>query len=544
MLASISASRQEMLYPVPAHSGSGWLSRIRHAAWLGLWASERQFARAARDPQAAQWNLLQRMLAANANTQYGRAHGFDKISSLKMYQANVPVVDYEALKPWIAQITARKSGVLTAEAVHALRRSAGASGAPKVIPQTDGLLDQVGAAMRPWLHSWLAAAPSLLRRTFYWEMAPARRDALHSQAGVPYSSEDPANFLGGIAGWSLHAHLAVSPQVQHMAHVSRWRRTLLHSLLASERLGAMFLSNPAHMLELMQNLSDDLPEQLERLPKARAQQIRDGLDTHGRLCGPALWPHLRAIACWRDGPSAALLTELQRYFPNVSWRSAPIATKEGILTVPLWNVRHGAPLAVTSHFFEFVDVQEPRKLPLLAHALKEGGTYLPIITTAGGLYRYQTHDAVACVGFHQNLPLLRYVDKAAPVGNLHGEQLAPHEVRQAIDETTKKLKMSHTFAMLAPLPSPAQRYCLYIDTGASDATLGQLASTLEEALCRGYPYWYGRHNHHLEPVQVRRVKNGWQRYQRAMQDFSVPAWEVKATALDTRSIWPMVFIDA
>ncbi len=544
MLTTVSESRQEMLYPVPTHSGAGWLSRVRHAAWLGLWAGERQFSHAARDSQGAQWGLLQRTLASNASTQYGRAHGFDKITSLKMYQASVPVVDYETLKPWIAQITARKSGVLTQEAVHALRRSAGNGGPPKLIPQTHGLLDQVGAAMRPWLHSWLTAAPLLLRRTFYWEMAPARRDALHTHAGVPYSTEDPADFLGGVAGWSLRAHLAVSPKVQNMAHVARWRRTILHSLLASEHLGAMFLNNPAHMLELMQHLEDDLPDQLERLPKARAQQIRDGLDAHGRLCGPALWPHLRAIACWRDGPSAALLPELQRYFPNVSWRSAPIATKEGVLTVPLWNVRQGAPLAVTSHFFEFVDVQEPRKLPLLAHALREGGVYLPIITTAGGLYRYQTHDAVACVGFHRNLPLLRYADKAAPVSNLHGEQLAPHEARQAIVQTTQNLKMSHSFAMLAPLPKPAEGYCLYIDTDASDATLAQLAPMLEEALCRQYPYWYGRHNHHLERVQVQRVKNGWQRYQRAMQDFSVPAWEVKATALDNRSIWPMVFVDA
>lgn len=305
----------------------------------------------------------------------------------------------------------------------------------------------------------------------------------------------------------------------------------------------MFLSNPAHMLELMQYLEEELPDHLQRLPTARAQQIRDGLDKYGRLCGPALWPHLRAIACWRDGAAAALLPALQRYFPNVSWRSAPVALKEGILTVPLWNVRNGAPLAATSHFFEFIDVQEPRRVPLLPHALKEGGVYLPIITTAGGLYRYQTHDALECVGFYQQLPLLRHVDKAAPVSNLFGEQLAPYQVRRAVTQVTGALKIAHTFAMLAPMPEPAQTYCLYIDTPASDADLTRLAAALEEALCREHPYWYSRHNHQLEAVRVQRVKDGWVRYQRAMQDFAVPAWDVKASALDTRAIWPMVFID-
>lgn len=170
MLTTICESRLEMLHPANSHHGAGWLSPIQHAAWLGLWAGERQFARAARNVQDAQWGLLKRVLASQAASQYGRGHGFDKITSVRQFQANVPVVEYETLKPWIAQIAGGRRNVLTCDTVHALRRSAGHGGAPKLLPQTDGLLQQVGAALRPWLHSWLTGAPSLLRRTFYWEM--------------------------------------------------------------------------------------------------------------------------------------------------------------------------------------------------------------------------------------------------------------------------------------------------------------------------------------------------------------------------------------
>ena len=89
---------------------SGW------AAILGAARVESEhFERACNDPRAAQIALLKRILADNADTEFGRAHGFDVIHSTEQFRAQLPIRDYDALRPWIERAAAGESDLLTAE---------------------------------------------------------------------------------------------------------------------------------------------------------------------------------------------------------------------------------------------------------------------------------------------------------------------------------------------------------------------------------------------------------------------------------------------
>ena len=56
-----------------------------------------------------------------------------------------------------------------------------------------------------------------------------------------------------------------------------------------------------------------------------------------------------------------------------------------------------------------------------------------MVTTGGGLYRYQLHDEVEVVDFENECPLVRFVGKSDRVCDLVGEKLADAHVRGALE---------------------------------------------------------------------------------------------------------------
>ena len=51
----------------------------------------RRMMQAARDPRAAQEAVLGRILTANADTEFGREHGFSRVAGMSEYRRAAPV---------------------------------------------------------------------------------------------------------------------------------------------------------------------------------------------------------------------------------------------------------------------------------------------------------------------------------------------------------------------------------------------------------------------------------------------------------------------
>src|SRR5688572_33275981 len=72
---------------------------------------------ALRRPAEAQWALLRRNLAQNAECAYGQAHAFAEIGDYAEFTRRVPLVDYADIEPWIERIKAGEEHLLTSEPV-------------------------------------------------------------------------------------------------------------------------------------------------------------------------------------------------------------------------------------------------------------------------------------------------------------------------------------------------------------------------------------------------------------------------------------------
>jgi hypothetical protein len=107
---------------------------LGHQLWLS--AARRRFERALRSCVATQSLRLEDLLAGNGHTAYGRAHRFDAIQSVRVWQDRVPIVEYCSLQPWIERAAAGESRVLTSQRVRIFERTSGSTSANKLVPYT------------------------------------------------------------------------------------------------------------------------------------------------------------------------------------------------------------------------------------------------------------------------------------------------------------------------------------------------------------------------------------------------------------------------
>ena len=61
----------------------------------------RRFDRLSRAPAQSQQRLLREILETNADTEFGRRHGFGSIVTFRDFQERVPISNYEDLEPYI-----------------------------------------------------------------------------------------------------------------------------------------------------------------------------------------------------------------------------------------------------------------------------------------------------------------------------------------------------------------------------------------------------------------------------------------------------------
>jgi hypothetical protein len=110
-----------------------------------------RFAHASAQPRAAQLALLRHILAENTSSEFGRAHGFDRIDTLERFDARVPVRSYNQLSDWIDRAAAGEAAVLTSAPVVAFEETGGSTSGRKLIPYTQPGLAAFRAAVLPWL---------------------------------------------------------------------------------------------------------------------------------------------------------------------------------------------------------------------------------------------------------------------------------------------------------------------------------------------------------------------------------------------------------
>jgi len=510
-------------------------ARVVRPAW-------RRFEHAIRNCETAQHARLRGLLRANAATAYGRAHRFESISSVREWQDRVPLVDYDAIAPWIERAAGGEPHVLTAAPVRRFERTSGSTAPNKLVPYTTALLHEFAAATGPWLYDLHTSCPGLRGTTTYWSISPAARQPERSTGGIAIGFTDDTEYFSAPERFALRRMLAVPPAVARVREMDGWADATARHLVAAEDLGLISVWHPSFFTLLLQRIEDRLDACLDALSPRRRAAVRQRLQS-GTL-GEALWPRLAVVSCWADAAAARAVPSLARALPHARIQPKGLLATEGVVSFPL--MREDTSLcvaAVAGHFLEFVDLDRLAARPRLAHELEPGASYAPVVSTGGGLYRYRLGDAVSCTGFHDQAPVLRFDGRIDHVSDLVGEKLNPHLVASALRDAEQAAGVKLTFALVAPAAEGIPRYCLYAE-GVDGAALEAIGHAVEERLCASHGYRYARALGQLAALRAVPVHDGAARYLRARAAAGQRAGDIKPADLDNRLDWSAVFGEA
>lgn len=474
---------------------------IANSLWLGSSLPGcLRFQRALRHPARAQQRLLTGYVRRNAGTAFGKAHGFGKIQTYRDFQRQVPLADYEALQPWVTRIAAGEPSVLSNDPVTHLIPTSGSTGGRKLIPFTARLQSELNSAVGPWICDLNLRMPSIGFGSSYWSVTPAVNSLENEHSAVPIGFDEDSGYLGGRMKRVVSALMAVPPEVRFIGDLETFRYVTLLCLIRQPDLRLISIWHPSFLTLLLDALTENWSDLIndvrqggrkhgERLPAAivaslspfpnRADELKHADPTKPK----SIWRHLQMISCWGDGHAAGALSELKRRIPGVAVQPKGLLATEAFVTLPFGSFY---PLAVRSHFFEFIEADGGVRL---AHELVAGAEYEIAVTTGGGLYRYRMGDRVKVTGFLFSTPSLKFLGRNGNYSDRFGEKLSEAFVGNAILEATSQFHEPPSFAMLAPeVMSDGVRYSLFIEGRIDD----RLKERLDTALKQNPHYLYCR----------------------------------------------------
>ncbi len=529
---------------------AAWLN----TAWMLTCAGEaRAFHRATRQVERAQAGVLRAILQRNRETEFGREHGFARVTNTRHYQARVPLSTHEDYAAAVRRIAAGRPNVLTAERVLLLEPTSGTTGGEKLIPYTASLRKQFQRGVAAWMANLMWRRPAVRRGRAYWSISPAFGHLRRSAGGIPIGFEDDAAYLGTLEQVALRRLLVVPSVVARLPDLTTFRyRTLLY-LLAAEDLTLISVWNPTFLTALLAPLGEwhdrlcfDLRGGTVPSPPGRASFLKAIFRDNALLAENLrrVWPRLALISCWTDAAAARFLPAVRELFPGVEIQGKGLLATEGCVSFPL--VGRPAPvLAIRSHFFEFKERGGPGDRCRLAHELDCGGRYEVVLTTAGGLYRYQLRDEVEVVGFEHQCPLLRFLGKADRTSDLVGEKLAEPHVRAVLDRVFAAQGLAPRFALVVPVEGRPAHYCLYLQGPECGSPPAALSAALQAGLEENPHYAYAVRLGQLGPVEVEILDPAgtpaWSLYEQRALARGQKAGNIKPAALDAWPGWSDVF---
>ena len=415
----------------------------------------------------------------------------------------MPLADYESLEPWIHRIRRGETSVLTAEPVTHLVPTSGSAGTQKLIPFTKQLQGEFNAAVAAWLVDLLRRQPRLIAGPAYWSITPSLHQTQEEESAVPIGFDADTAYLGGTRRWLAEAVMAVPPSIQRADNIESFRyETLLH-LLRCRDLRLISVWHPSLLSVLFDALAKDWRRLLADVSRGNASlapmpRRADELRAIGPQNVGRFWPYLRLISSWGGGSAESVLGILQSQFPQVTIQRKGLLATEGVVTIPFCESQ---PLAITSHFFEFID--DDGKISL-AHELQKEREYEVVITTGGGLWRYRLGDKVRVNGFLGETPSLAFLGRIGGISDQCGEKLSEAFVSRAIEEATTELPPLR-FALLAPDGEEGNaRYTLY-----AEGRLEPDVATRLDAILRGNPHYaWCRELGQLRAPRIFRINSG------------------------------------
>jgi GH3 auxin-responsive promoter len=487
------------------------MSRVgRLLLWAKAPRSLKHFNALCRTPVQAQDRLLRQILETNADTEFGRHHGFGGITTLQQFQERVPISTYEDLEPYINEEMNGRPNQLTRDPPVLFTTTSGTTGNRKYIPMTRQSKRAKAHLTWLWFCGLYRDHPGIVGGRILSVVSPE----VESQApsGVPCGAE------------SGHAYRTMPGPVRSMytapygvfaiQDYEAKYYTLLR-LAAGQDISCIATVNPStvvllgdrlaqHTEPIIRDVRDgslssefSVPQELRdslhlRPDPERARHLERAAAAGGGPLRPGLaWPELAAIGCWKGGTVGAYLAKFDTYFPQgPPIRDFGYYATELRGSVPLSDQGDAGTVAIGTNVLEFHPAGEDRapegRELLTVDRLQTGQRYFVYVTNASGLYRYEMNDIVEVAGHDRQTPLIRFIQKGKGVVSFTGEKLYEVQVIAAVEAALAALRgRYHFIAAVAELvdgTTPRLVFLIEFDDPVAEHDGSAMVDRLDAAL--------------------------------------------------------------
>jgi GH3 auxin-responsive promoter len=490
---------------------------------------------AASEPARAQREVLLKVLSRNADTVFGREHGFAALKTEADYRRRVPVNEYENLRPYVKRIVAGEKAVLTKSAPFMMTMTSGTTGEPKYIPVTRESQEHNSGLMRQWLYRALLRHPEFLDQASVGIVSRAIEG--YTPSGLPLGSASGLIYKN--IPWLIRRAYAV-PYLVSELHDYDERYFLSARFALAARVSFIATPNPStltrlaalcieHQEKLIRAIHDgttgiDAPLQREvcaRLAAGlkpdpqRARNLAQVVEQRGFLRLADCWPDLKLIGCWTGGSVRAQARKLPAHFGDTPLRDLGYLASEGRITVPFQDQTSSGILALRSGYYEFIPEDEadsPAPSLLSSHELEKGSRYSILLTTTGGLYRYKINDIVEVTGHYRRAPLVAFIRKGGEMTNITGEKMHVNHFIQAMDEVRRRFDLD--IEQYRAIPDfAASRYEIYLELERAaplEMLRDEVLPELDRQLARvNVEYDQKRQSRRLDAPCLHLMARGW-----------------------------------
>jgi GH3 auxin-responsive promoter len=460
--------------------------------------------------KVAEETLLEKIVRPNAASEIGRLHGFGGIASIEDYRRRVPIRGYEDFRPFIERMVEGEEGVLFTEPIRRFFLTSGSTAKPKYVPVTSSFVRDKSRAFGIYWSLVFDQHPDVSNDKIVTNFSDSGEMG-KAPSGLPASSESA--YWSQVTAATQRRAKPIIPKIVARIADTEARYYAIARILLEEEFHALMTLNPSTIYLLFHKMNvfkDQIFEDIEMgtisagLPfgddvRAYVKETyrpnperRSALEAslsrdEPRLRASSAWPNLKLVVSWRSPMLAPYLRLLDPHLANVASRDYISMASEGIISIPVRDGKSGGVVANSVHFYEFIpeeDAAMPSPETKLPHELEVGRRYVVVLSTTGGLYRYNIGDVVRVVDYFEKTAVIEFLHRTGNTCSLTGEKLTEDQVTEAVADVAKGLALEIESFTAHPAESGFPRYVFLVELkGPADrAQLARFPGEIDRAL--------------------------------------------------------------
>jgi len=480
--------------------------------------------------EKTQTQTLLNIILDNKNTDFGKDNSFEKIKTYEDFKQCVPVQDYESLRSYINRQEKDQNikGILSKPIVM-FNKTSGTTAAPKLLPLTDEALANFKTNQQVSSFIQHCAQPLAYSGKIVGIVSPALESK--SEHGIPVGSAS-GHFYKTMP-FAVKSKYLIPHTVFEISDYELKYYCILLLSLQDKNITYIGSANPTTFLKLIDILNDrkydllhdlksktvnnqvidhKLQKVVDRLnpSKKRLAEIEQLFASNEALTFTNLWPYIKLVTVWTGGSCGIALSSLVKLLPEKAVVYDPgylSSEMRGSITFDL--KQQSGLMTFENNFYEFIernDFEDNNMKFLRLHELAIDKEFYLFVTTSAGLYRYDMNDIVQVVGFVNQSPLIKFIQKGRGVCSITGEKLYESQILHCLNE----LDLNFIFVQFIANETKYTYECfIELHEHVNPSKVEIIANQLDVLLCeQNMEYKEKRGSNRLKHVEIKILKQG------------------------------------